>query len=439
METKQQSKGREEEDPSPKREKRADNEESQLIPQPQIARFQYQQFAPGQQHASSMLSHYPPSMGGQGSSMAGTPGQNFPSSSSLQQFNSNPHMITMVPPGLIPPSSSLQRPGYQQYSTNSGSFAPLQMSGQGSGTSQYMYPPIQMMQSLQGAMHDPRYPPNYMMSQGQYMMPPYMNQNMSHMQSNLMTNPMSNPISTHQPQYAVSQPPVSIEKPRENKKRIDAEAKPKNSSSSSTAQRRKSPELSKDEDTVVKTKRQRRKPLGGEYDLNGESRLAITFLNLGEAKPNPETLGWRSLAIPDGLSGTFIMYGENWRFLIEYGQAITCPDGLVRRRLEWSICNQCAPDFKALVIENDAEVMRRSSRGVTVCNRVFRIALEARAKFYEAEVEQERAQASPNDLKIKQLMSRIHILRPERFAEGPLLFGLRHGVVQEIFLEARKN
>jgi hypothetical protein len=68
----------------------------------------------------------------------------------------------------------------------------------------------------------------------------------------------------------------------------------------------------------------------------------------------------------------------------------------------------------------------RETSGRTISNKVFRDAMEHRAREYE-----EQQAAEDNHVRKANLESLIKGLRPKRFSEGPLCFGLQHICVQE--------
>jgi len=167
-------------------------------------------------------------------------------------------------------------------------------------------------------------------------------------------------------------------------------------------------------------------------EYNGEHRLVIDFENLGTVVDPPERLGKKGI-VPDGLAGSFIMYAERWYFQIKYLPAIEGESsiaGMKHRCIEWKIKNDAWTDFHS-VTESREDALRRNHRGVSLCNRAFTDAMEMRAKEFEQLLRDERAKPEPDPAHVAFLESRISVFRPKRFSEGPLLFGLRHKVVQK--------
>lgn len=170
---------------------------------------------------------------------------------------------------------------------------------------------------------------------------------------------------------------------------------------------------------------------GDEYlEFNGEQRLSIDFEQLGELTDPPERLGKKGV-VPDKLAGCFVMYSERWYFEVKFLPQETDPNTgkPLSRRIEWRIRNESWPNFHSLT-ENRDDSLRRNHRGVSLCNRVFTDAMEMRAKEFERLLKEERGKEKPDVSQISFLESRISVFRPKRFSEGPLLFGLRHNVVQ---------
>lgn len=188
------------------------------------------------------------------------------------------------------------------------------------------------------------------------------------------------------------------------------------------------------------SKKQRRLLAGGagaeeanDRDFNGEERLAIQFESYGSIDPQVQVkLGANKGFIPHGLSGFFNMYAERWAFEVRYsGPPQTCKDGKPRVLVEWSIKSH--PHWKEFhrVVETVDEAQTRETRGFTLCNRVFREAMQKRAEEYEQLAKAEESCESPNPLQIANYQRQAVFLRPEKVSEGPLLFGLRHKAVQD--------
>jgi hypothetical protein len=172
-----------------------------------------------------------------------------------------------------------------------------------------------------------------------------------------------------------------------------------------------------------------------EKEFNGENRLQITFENFGTCKSPYPRVGKKG-EIPDGLTGKFTMYSERWAFQIKYAGLQRCKDGKERMTISWGIKNTSWDDFH-VVTEDAEDAFRRETRGFTLCNRVFREAMQRRAQDYERLVMEEKANPIPNLLQVTNCETRAAFLRPEKVSEGPLLFGLRHKVVQDHL--SRKN
>jgi hypothetical protein len=195
--------------------------------------------------------------------------------------------------------------------------------------------------------------------------------------------------------------------------------------------RNHAPKQNVKEKVRVEAPRLRKRSANNELELNGECRLMITFLNYGKLPENFETFGAQKRHIPDGLCGSFVMYGETWKFEIKYREPVECEDGVTRTAIEWCVGNAHSELPMHCSLETASDVLKRHSRGITLCNKVFREGLEIRAREYEADIAAENAKPEPNVLRIKSYADRIKAMRPQRFAEGPLLFGLRHQSIQE--------
>jgi hypothetical protein len=165
----------------------------------------------------------------------------------------------------------------------------------------------------------------------------------------------------------------------------------------------------------------------------GERRLAITFESYGTVGAIPQTIGNRSIYVPDGLSGKFTKYSEDWIFEIRHGtKPVECSDGVKRICIKWTIKN-CRSGHEVSACETPKEAMEREKIGRTVCNKVFREAVERRRAEYVELLEEERAKDDPNVCKVSNYESLIKSLSCKRFSQGPLVFGLYHSCVQENF------
>jgi len=186
----------------------------------------------------------------------------------------------------------------------------------------------------------------------------------------------------------------------------------------------------KDEVSAPKKVKKARRPESDEGNLNGEQRLMIVFDSFGRLTSHPQKMGRKQGFIPDGVSGTFSMYGESWGFEVKHEQVVKCDDGEERVCIRWTVTNKVSGVTHS-VVETPSDATKRDIRGVSLCNKVFVQAMELRAREYEVLVEKEKNSESPNMLKVSNYRSRAQCLRPQRFSEGPLLFGLRHKCVQE--------
>jgi len=162
----------------------------------------------------------------------------------------------------------------------------------------------------------------------------------------------------------------------------------------------------------------------------GERRLAIVFESYGTIGSRPQTIGNRSIYVPNGLVGKFTKYSEDWMFEIHHGDVVMCKDNVERLVITWIIRN-CGSGNAVTATETPKEAMERDKIGRTICNRVFRDAVEQRREEYASALALEQAKLDPNLCKVSNLQSLIKTLSCKRFAQGPLVFGLYHSVVQE--------
>ena len=166
-------------------------------------------------------------------------------------------------------------------------------------------------------------------------------------------------------------------------------------------------------------------------NLNGEKRLVIDFQNLGSLGKHIQTYGRKGgVIIPDGLSGTHSMYGERWKFEIihEEGTTFVDKDGFnnLVTCITWKLTNLNS-GVNLCQTETKQEASFRMNTGRTISSRLFRQALNNRAKELEEEL---KSTSELDDLKCKNLKMKIKHLRPKRFSEGTLTFGLQHEAVQ---------
>jgi len=155
--------------------------------------------------------------------------------------------------------------------------------------------------------------------------------------------------------------------------------------------------------------------------LNGERRLIIDFESFGRKGPIPQTFGRGSVMIPDGLCGTHTVYQEPWRFEVRHNPAEE--SNIVR--ITWIVKNLNTGHVYSRT-ETREEAKTRSALGKTIANQVFREAMNHRAKNLENTMASEN-----NETRRALLQSLIKYLRPTRFTQGPLVFGLQHRIVQD--------
>lgn len=195
--------------------------------------------------------------------------------------------------------------------------------------------------------------------------------------------------------------------------------------------------------------------------LNGDKRLVIKFDNFGRLGRKPQRFGKnnRTIFIPNGLCGSHRMYGEPWRFEIFFEESELQiednkdDDPTSCICIAWRITNLNS-NRRHTYKESKHEAIIRTKRGRTVSSKLFRSALEHRAKDLEKELElwtkhqqeflkttvepsslQEQNQRDNIEIRLMNLRSKIRSLRPVRFSEGTLVFGLQHPIVQEKILQ----
>ena len=166
----------------------------------------------------------------------------------------------------------------------------------------------------------------------------------------------------------------------------------------------------------------------------GERRLAIDFQSLGTRGEYPQTFGKLDTLIPDGVCGTHRVYNQSWCFEIVHGKQLISDDKLNKCVcITWKITNLTTGTITSRT-ETPEEALIRNSRGGTICNKIFREALETRAKHLESWLD-----TTTDSKRLAELQVLITILRPNRFAEGPLVFGLYHAIVQDNMVEQARN
>ena len=162
----------------------------------------------------------------------------------------------------------------------------------------------------------------------------------------------------------------------------------------------------------------------------GEKRMAITFKSYGVIGDMPQRMGNRNLFVPDGVKGTFSKYAEEWEFEVVHSHSsVLCEDGKKRVCVTWTMKHPASGE-KIVSSESPREAMTREKLGRTICNKVFRDALEKRKVEYEKLLLEETSRPEPNDSKVSNLEALIETLGNHRFAQGPLVFGLYHRELQ---------
>jgi len=158
-------------------------------------------------------------------------------------------------------------------------------------------------------------------------------------------------------------------------------------------------------------------------NLQGDRRLVIDFECFGSKGDLPQKFGKSGLLIPDGLVGTHTVYQERWRFEIHHTtQSVPTSDAVC---ITWKITN-IKSGFTLAKTEAPDEAEARVSLGWTISSRLFREAMTHRANELETMLAGET-----NECRIANLKSLIKALRPKTFTQGPLVFGLKHRIVQE--------
>ena len=154
--------------------------------------------------------------------------------------------------------------------------------------------------------------------------------------------------------------------------------------------------------------------------LIGEKRLKVEFINLGTVGEHPQRFGKSGYIIPDGLIGRHHIYNQDWQFEARHGEIVEGKCSII-----WSITNLTS-GTRILHTETAEEASQRVNHGKTICTRVVRGALEARA----AELEQKMESAKDNPVKLANLQDLVKALRPHNCVTGLLFFGLLHERVQ---------
>jgi hypothetical protein len=161
--------------------------------------------------------------------------------------------------------------------------------------------------------------------------------------------------------------------------------------------------------------------------FRGERRLTIRFIHYGHRPMGYpiQYFGNSRMPIPDGLSGTHTMYSQDWRFEIKY----TKDSDSKLTVLQWIIENLSSKAILS-IIESPEQAVARQTRGITVCNRAMKLALNQRAD----ELEQQMKQGLRNPVQQSNLSDLIRKLRPKQCSDGLLFFGLRHDVIRQIMI-----
>lgn len=162
--------------------------------------------------------------------------------------------------------------------------------------------------------------------------------------------------------------------------------------------------------------------------LKGEKRLIIHFEQFGTIGmiPQPCCRNMKCF-VPDGLIGSHKMYGEHWRFKISHTDEYFIERSCNCVCLLWEITNILTGNTVSHR-ETRKEALLRIRRGDTVSSRLFRQALELQAQVYETELSS--CDPTTESIRFRNLRSKIGLLRPKKFSEGTLVFGLQHAIVQ---------
>lgn len=215
-----------------------------------------------------------------------------------------------------------------------------------------------------------------------------------------------------------------VEPSKESLKRAPA-TKP----TTTTAAKRSKPSVDEDDecDTMEhhsgseESELDKRPDLEGDH-MHGERRLNIQFDSLGTRGAVAQGFGRGSCVIPDGLCGRHTLYGESWKFSIKHESVdkeakLAC--------ITWSMTSLATSKTLSRT-ETLAEARKRELHGRTIANQVVKKALEMRAQELET-----RLAGETNETWRLHLKGKIDALRPTRFTQGPLAFGLHHRAVQD--------
>jgi hypothetical protein len=155
--------------------------------------------------------------------------------------------------------------------------------------------------------------------------------------------------------------------------------------------------------------------------MPGESRLRIAFDSLGTKGKVPQCFGKRAMIIPDGIRGSYTIYGEHWEFSINHGAEEFEPNIVC---ITWSI-KHLATGIVYSSTETKVQAKKRASLGNTICNKVFRNAMSRVATSLE-----QRLATEPDESVRHDLQATIQTISPRSFSDGLLVFGLKHRGVQ---------
>jgi hypothetical protein len=152
----------------------------------------------------------------------------------------------------------------------------------------------------------------------------------------------------------------------------------------------------------------------------GETRLKITFINLGVPGAIPQKFGKSGSWIPHGLVATHEMYEQPWKVEVYHEQNYRDRPTLIT----WKVTNLVSESVIQMT-ETSKQAAVRAHSGRTICNRVLKKALDSRAEELEASLI-----FIDNPTRYANVMNHIKALRPKRCTVGLLFFGLLHDTVQ---------
>ena len=184
---------------------------------------------------------------------------------------------------------------------------------------------------------------------------------------------------------------------------------------------------SKEEDTHnLDSKARKRVRSDKSQGFDGERRLSISFRNIGTLGKYIQYCGRSGAVVPHNLSGTHTMYNERWKFEIHHDDAtLFTKNGTNCVCITWIMTNLTSGNSYSRT-ETQDEATMRMFQGRTICGKLFQEALARRADQL-----QEQLPLETNELRIANLKSQIEMLKPKKFFEGQLAFGLRHKLIQD--------